>query len=536
MKRFITPKAATMTWSPNAILAATLVAAAILLAAPSPAQGDFPGATKINVICPTSEELRALAESGGTLPEWAKDIIWEPIKDPAHGTGYNGSGYNVSFTVLNYTRYLSIFKRNPFFSPDGNWIVFDDKLFCAWMVPVTGGEPKLIGRYDSTIKLERGSDGQLIFTGGLMGVARTYGLSPDGKEIISILNYADPSRGKTYEETNSQYSGVTVWMNMTRIVSRNIETKQERFIAEDAIQGRWSHAGSLFAYVKAYINEVPPGGYNWDDLYAWEQKITGLYVKDLSTGAEKLISPLAVCPCFTPDDAAVMCSMKDSSGLWQIFRIPLDGGSPKQITFYGPNDTGRNARVSDVSPDGKWILHTGDFNVGDMVKTGLCVCNLVSGVSYPLFPNVNITNTEASWSPDGKKFVFSAYDPAPIIDNVTGYSIYMADFNPDSFGKPSAVAEILPEGFSLTGNYPNPFNPSTSISFTLPASGQVSLAVYDITGRTVRELVSGSMPAGAHSVTWDGRDENGTVVSSGVYLSRLVQGKNSVSRRMLLVK
>ncbi|MHB9027920.1 MAG: Omp28-related outer membrane protein [Candidatus Latescibacterota bacterium] len=93
-----------------------------------------------------------------------------------------------------------------------------------------------------------------------------------------------------------------------------------------------------------------------------------------------------------------------------------------------------------------------------------------------------------------------------------------------------------PVGFALTGNHPNPFNPSTTISFTLPASGPASLAIYDITGRKVRELVNGRMSAGAHSVVWDGRNTNGKAVSSGVYFSRLTQGKKAVSGRMLLVK
>jgi hypothetical protein len=102
---------------------------------------------------------------------------------------------------------------------------------------------------------------------------------------------------------------------------------------------------------------------------------------------------------------------------------------------------------------------------------------------------------------------------------------------------PISVREAAaPADFALTGNHPNPFNPSTTISFTLPASGPVSLAVYDITGRKIRDVISGPMSAGSHSAVWDGRDSAGKTVSSGVYLSRLTQGGKTVSRRMLLVK
>ena len=93
-----------------------------------------------------------------------------------------------------------------------------------------------------------------------------------------------------------------------------------------------------------------------------------------------------------------------------------------------------------------------------------------------------------------------------------------------------------PAAFNLLTNYPNPFNPSTTISFTLPASGKASLTVYDITGRRVRELLSGSVPAGAGTAVWDGKDDSGRPVSSGVYIARLSAGKNVAVGKMLLVK
>jgi hypothetical protein len=85
-------------------------------------------------------------------------------------------------------------------------------------------------------------------------------------------------------------------------------------------------------------------------------------------------------------------------------------------------------------------------------------------------------------------------------------------------------------------NRPNPFNPSTTISFTLPVPGRASLAVYDITGRKVRELLDGPLPAGAHAVAWDGKDDAGQPVSSGVYLSRLSAGNRTATGKMLLMK
>jgi hypothetical protein len=118
------------------------------------------------------------------------------------------------------------------------------------------------------------------------------------------------------------------------------------------------------------------------------------------------------------------------------------------------------------------------------------------------------------------------------------YGIYIKDvssFASDPDGQVS-VADDAPKGFALTGNHPNPFNPSTTISFTLPSSGAARLSIYDVTGRKVRDLVSSVLPAGAHEMVWDGRDDSGKTVSSGTYLARLKMGGFTASHRMTLVK
>ncbi|MHB9029532.1 MAG: two-component regulator propeller domain-containing protein, partial [Candidatus Latescibacterota bacterium] len=93
-----------------------------------------------------------------------------------------------------------------------------------------------------------------------------------------------------------------------------------------------------------------------------------------------------------------------------------------------------------------------------------------------------------------------------------------------------------PPSFTLLKNYPNPFNPSTTISFSLPSTGKATLSVYSISGQKVRELVLGYLPAGVHSVVWDGRDDHGNSVSSGVYISRLESGGRVSAARMLFMK
>ncbi len=105
-----------------------------------------------------------------------------------------------------------------------------------------------------------------------------------------------------------------------------------------------------------------------------------------------------------------------------------------------------------------------------------------------------------------------------------------------SFSPGPVKVEDAPRAFTLAPAYPNPFNPSTTISFSLPAPGHATLAVYDIAGRKVRTLVSGPMTAGEHAVAWDGRDDGGKPVASGVYLTRLVAGERVATGRMALVR
>jgi len=100
----------------------------------------------------------------------------------------------------------------------------------------------------------------------------------------------------------------------------------------------------------------------------------------------------------------------------------------------------------------------------------------------------------------------------------------------------AVVYDPRPVAFALAQNFPNPFNPSTTIRFTLPEAGHVTLAVYDINGRLVRILMGRSLAAGPHSVVWDGRDSNGREVASGVYIYRLAARQGVVTRRMTLVR
>jgi flagellar hook assembly protein FlgD len=90
--------------------------------------------------------------------------------------------------------------------------------------------------------------------------------------------------------------------------------------------------------------------------------------------------------------------------------------------------------------------------------------------------------------------------------------------------------------FALDQNRPNPFNPTTTISYTIPEKANVSLKIYNNVGQLVKTLIDDTQEAGTMSVVWDGKDDRGQTVSSGLYYYRLVSGNFVASRKMLVLK
>lgn len=432
-------------------------------------------------------------------------------------TKYDYDTYNSDYNYDNLAEYyLSRGKINPVFSPDGKTLAFNgDVGYGVWSAPVEGGTPTLV--YNNCHK----QDGYVLdgenFGGGMM---TTLCFTPDGKEITFLDYILDSARGSRIEVT---ISGMTIWHPIPVIRSVNIATGLVRTVKEEASDGCWSPDSRYFVYSWYGVGDE------------WGKNI-GLSVLDTQTGESKLLSVGGYSPCITPDGKTVIFSTQSSqtTGSYQsyglafnLYQVSITGGEPKRITSYTNSMECCNPRDPAVSPDGEWLLFTGSFKEeANKWLDGLCVYNLKSGESFKAFPRAEFAMTRAKWSPDGKNIVYT----------VAGKRIYMITFQPTPFWKPTAVNEQAPSEFSLQGNYPNPFNPSTTIEFSLPASGPVNLSVFAITGQKVRELVNGQLEAGKHSLSWDGRDVTGKAVSSGVYISRLSMGNRVISKSMTLAK
>ncbi|MCH7859938.1 MAG: T9SS type A sorting domain-containing protein, partial [Candidatus Marinimicrobia bacterium] len=102
--------------------------------------------------------------------------------------------------------------------------------------------------------------------------------------------------------------------------------------------------------------------------------------------------------------------------------------------------------------------------------------------------------------------------------------------------QPRGPIQQVPNEFKLLQNFPNPFNPITTIRFDLPEQTEVNLIVYNILGRVVARLVDDIRPAGYYELRWDGRDRTGRLVSSGIYIVRLVTPTESRSIKLVMMK
>jgi len=117
-----------------------------------------------------------------------------------------------------------------------------------------------------------------------------------------------------------------------------------------------------------------------------------------------------------------------------------------------------------------------------------------------------------------------------LINDDPNYPVYQVDIRNSDVENPQVVKTMLFQ------NYPNPFNPSTTISFNLKNDANISLDIYNIKGQLVKNLESGFKPTGSYKSVWDGKDRNGNICASGVYLYRLKTGDTCITHKMMMLK
>jgi len=503
--------------------------------------------SEIYILEPDLENLEASPRGPDPLAgERPEDLAYAQVP-PEYGTRLDiFNEYTGEFG-----RYFDTYKINPRFSPDGKWIAFytlGPGEISIFLAPARGGEAVLIYYEYNYIQDEYFANIEdLCFT-------------PDGNEITFQRDVCDVNRGGFVEIVGDFSVNRNI---IPDIESVNIYTGEHRVLVRGGFHPCWSRDGRYLTYInfdeRIWTDELQTEHNGVPAIYDKEtgetRYLSDDVIKDKSeldigyaSGSHYYYNKFSQ-PTFSPDGSHIVLSIM----VWgnaQLYRIPFEGGKPEQLTFLeNKHEYESPNRCMDIeySPDGQWIIFQRMENDHSVIynTTSNEIFDVITGEKYN--DPIDIREIEAvlggissmSWSPDGDRLCYnlSLLDDNRLDISVNlAYAIYILDFYPDNYGKAVIVEASEQPGFALLRNYPNPFNLSTTIEFTVPETGFAELVIYNMAGQKVRELMSEYMIPGIHSVVWDGCDENGTPVSSGVYISRLRTGDNVFSNRMMLVK
>ncbi len=130
---------------------------------------------------------------------------------------------------------------------------------------------------------------------------------------------------------------------------------------------------------------------------------------------------------------------------------------------------------------------------------------------------------------------YSFAEENPVGGSKLWYRLKQVDFDGTFEYSNEIEINLVPDDFSLLQNYPNPFNPSTTIQFRVPNSGFVSLKIYNLLGSEIATLINENLPAGQHKVTWDGKNQMGAQITTGVYFYQIKTPEFSQTKKMLLM-
>jgi len=208
--------------------------------------------------------------------------------------------------------------------------------------------------------------------------------------------------------------------------------------------------------------------------------------------------------------------------------------------------------ISKVSPNGRYIFLHFEEKIGGGTKSGLRVVDIENGDEFTIFsvphthPFLDSAEFYSSvgwlpWPKNGEAPIFILYIKAIYLivgtGNRTEIGLYKLDISSILNGEPTSTVSptLLSKKFS-SSNYPNPFNPTTTIQYTIPTENKVSINIYDPLGRLIRNLHKNLQAAGTHSTQWDGTDNNGYPLASGQYLYEIISGEQVGVKKMFLLR
>jgi len=467
-------------------------------------------------------------------PEFGEEVLFDYDHDTLNRTEYD-------LTFEDQYRWNSID-----WSPDGKWLALGGTTTLS-IVPADGGQASLINSYD--LNSSTSYHNKLVF--------QDLKFSPDGRHITYRSQIFDAERGSKSTKDRS-------WNYIPSIESIDIFTGEREIIVPEGRNHSFSSDGRYIVFIyfdyRVYTDPTNKEHHKAPAIYDTVTGETHFLTDDNLPNSSSNNDFMS--PCFSPDNSHIIAIHQN-----QICKIPFEGGEVEFLTDYDAPE--EQVHISPkYSSDGNWIVFS-RLKYGS--TNDVIVFDVKSKESYYLFGKeeyvpdsvspysfefgdeetlISQNYSHSGWglgsqvrsvfSPGENKLAFLFTKPKLWWNDkfIHGTVPYIADFDPARYAsKPISVeTATAPAEFAITGSYPNPFNPSTMIEFSVPETGMGSLAIYNSTGQKIREIVSAEITAGKHATVWDGRDADGNAVSSGVYIARLKAGNFVAAKQMMLMK
>jgi hypothetical protein len=327
----------------------------------------------------------------------------------------------------------------------------------------------------------------------------------DGIRIIDINPPESPTEVNVFEPDNG-------WVNEVEVVDHYL------YVAN-------SNGGLLVLDISAPAAPVEVGHILWGWTSAQALEIVGdyVYVADYEFGVRVfyIADPTNPLPAGTWDNGgrATDIAVAGTRVYLAEERIGVS------ILDFSPPPTATTVQVFDARSVGssvelKWQIESDDVIAGYQIYRS--AEGRVAGR----------VNTAGLIAPDVYAYADDSVEPG----NTYTYTLVVVLEDGSQIPSPDIKVTVAAAALSLDQNVPNPFNPTTTISFTLPAPQHVTLSVFDVEGRLVRVLADEALAGGFKQYQWDGTDAAGVEASSGVYFYRLTAGKRTLTRKMMLLK
>ena len=381
--------------------------------------------------------------------------------------------------------------------------------------------------YSQTGPLNGNGGGIIAFTSDRDGNFEIYLMNADGTAQTRITNSNALDFDASWSRDGSQLafistrdSGFEIYIMTVIDITNGIFTDPERITFEPSMETKvtWLHDGSKIAY-----NTSISGQY-------------GVYIHDLISNQIEPLNTSSIeanQPCWSPDGTKIVFGNSDG-----IYSINIDGTSLQQLTATG------NSLFPVWSPNGDkiaFVAGTPDEDIYLVNSDGTSLINLTASTANDFVP---------SWSPDGSGIVYEddryGHDEICLIDRFGGNHQRLTSIgaNTGPAWRPNANVTLveedspnwIPQRFELLQNFPNPFNPTTNIHYTLSEPCYIKLVIYNSLGHEIKILVDEFQTEGYKTIKWDGRNNKGNQVCSGIYFYRLGIDRFEQIKKMILLR